>query len=253
MKLCPAIAMLLLLSASAIAQTRHQIDSAYLILQHAGNDTVRMGAYSMLGGFYDDISVDSGMYYCKRGTAIAEKLDLKINKAEMMAFMSWPFMKTGNYPEALRVISQGFEIAENPANEKNSWPSLKGQTPEMYRRKVIGLLYAALESLYSYVGDYKKQIAIAYEAIPAMESAGDTFNLAGLYPDIGDSYLKLNQPDSALFYQNKSLVYYSKLSFEDRKFEGSTYESIGNIYAQIGNADLARENYKNRIRTILSL
>jgi two-component system, NtrC family, sensor kinase len=248
MKLLPKILLLLLLPSFVKAQTRRQIDSAYLIFQHASNDTIRMGACSMLGAFYDDINVDSGLYYCNKGIAIAEKLRLQLNKAEMMALMGWPLMKTGNYPEALRVISQGLEIAEDPSNEKNTWTPQKGQTPQMYQRSVIGLLYAALEYLYLYVGNYEKQIAVAHEAITRLESAGDTLNLAGLYPDIGDSYLKLNKLDSALFYQEKSLDYYSKLTFEERKFEGSTYTSIGTIYEQTGNIDLARENYQKAVQ-----
>ena len=248
MKILIKIVLLLLLPAFVMAQSPRQMDSAYLMLQHAANDTVRMDAYSMLGGYYDDINVDSGLYYCNKGIAIAEKLDLKLNKAEMMAFMGWPLMKTGNYPEALRVISQGLEIAEDPSNEKKTWTPQRGQTPEMYRRRVIGLLYSALEYLYLYVGNYEKQIAVAHEAITRLESAGDTFNLAGIYPDIGDSYLKLNKLDSALFYQQKSLYYYSKLTVEDRKFEGSTYTSLGTIYEQMGNIDLARENYQKAVQ-----
>jgi signal transduction histidine kinase len=259
MKLLLKIVPLVLLPVFVNAQTRQQRDSAYSILQHAANDTVRMGACSVLASFYDDISVDSGLYYCNKGIAIAEKLDLKLNKAEMMGLMGWPLMKTGNYPEALRVITEGLKIAEDPSSEKrignthteyysSYWNLQKRQTPEMYRRRVIGLLYAALEYLYLYVGNYEKQITIAHEAIARLEAARDTFNLAGIYPDIGDSYLQLNKPDSALFYQQKSLYYYSKLTFEDRKFEGSTYTSLGTIYEQIGNSDLARENYQKAVQ-----
>ncbi|CAN5288748.1 hypothetical protein BH20BAC1_BH20BAC1_21530 [soil metagenome] len=248
MKLLPKILLLLLLPAFAKAQSRRQIDSAYFILLHAANDTVRMGACSMLGSLYDDINADSGLYYCNKGIAIAEKLDLQLNKAMMMAYMTWPLMKTGNYPEALRAINQGLKIAEDPSNEKKAGYLQKGQTLQMYRLAVIGVLYTALESLYGYVGNYEKQIAIAHEAIPHLEAARDTFNLAGLYPDIGDSYLKLNKPDSALFYQQKSLYYYSKLPFDAKKFEGGTYTSIGTIYEQMGNIDLARENYQKAIQ-----
>ena len=56
MKLLLKIALLLLLPAFVKSQTRQQIDSAYLILQHAANDTVRMGACSMLGSLYEDIN-----------------------------------------------------------------------------------------------------------------------------------------------------------------------------------------------------
>ena len=248
MKIYIKITLLLLLPAFVTAQTRQQIDSMHLVLQHAENDTGRMGACSMLGSYYDDINVDSGIYYCNKGIAIAEKLDLQLNKAMMLAYMAWPLMKTGNYPEALKVINQGLKIAEDPSNEQKAGNLQKGQTPQMYRRSVIGVLYTALSSLYLYVGNYEKQIAVAHVAILRLEAAGDTFNLAGVYPDIGDSYLKLNKFDSALFYQQKSLYYYSKLPFGSGKFEGATYTSIGMIYEQMGNTDLARENYLKAIQ-----
>ena len=225
------------------AQSRKQMDSAYFMLHHAKNDTVRMSAYTMLAGLYDDVNADSGLYYCNKGLAITDKLHFQLNKAEMLALMGIHLMKTGNYPEALRVISQGIKIAEDPSNEKKPGTFKDGQAPQMYRRKVVALLYGFLEYLYLFVGNYEKQIAIAHQAIPLLELAGDTVNLAGVYPDMGDSYLKLNKFDSALFCQQKSLYYYSMLPPNARKFEGSTYTSIGTIYEKMGKFDLARENY----------
>ncbi|MBP8114956.1 MAG: tetratricopeptide repeat protein [Chitinophagaceae bacterium] len=248
MKLLLKILLLLFLPSFTKAQTLRQIDSLRFILQHAANDTVRMGVCSALGGWYDDISVDSGLYYCHKGIALAEKLDLQLNKALTLAYMSWPLMKTGNYPEALKVLNQGFKIAEDPSNEKKAGYLKKGQSLPMFRLYVIGILYAARESLYGYVGDYEKQIAATREAIPYAEAAEDIFNLAGLYPDLGDCYLKLNKFDSALYYQKKSLDYYPKLSFEDRKFEGSTYTSIGTIYEKMGHTNLAGQNYLKAIQ-----
>jgi len=248
MKLLLKTGLFLLLPALTVAQTRRVIDSVQSILQHATNDTARMGACALLGGWYDDISVDSGLYYCNKGIALAEKLDLQLNKAEMLAVMAWPLMKTANYPEALKVINQGFKITGDPSNEKKAGYLQNGQSLQMYRLYVIGLLYGARESLYGYVGDYEKQIAATREAIQHVEAARDTFNLAGLYPDIGDGYLKLNKPDSALFHQLKGLEFYQKMSFEDRKFEGSSYTSIGMIYEKMGNMDLARENYLKAVQ-----
>jgi len=247
MKLFSKIVLLLLLPAFAQAQSR-QIESAYHLLQQATNDTVRMKAYSMLGGVYDDVNSDSGLYYCNKGISIAEKLELPLNKAEMLAIMAWPLMKTGNYPEALKVINQGFKIIEDPSIEKKAGFLQQGQTQHMHRLMVVGLLYSALQSLYGYVGDFEKQIAAAHEAIPHLKAAGDSLNLAGMYADIGDSYLKLNKFDSALFYLKKSLEYHAKLPFENRKFEGSTHTSIGTIYEKMGNTDLARENYQKAIQ-----
>ena len=242
------ILLFLFLPAFGKAQARKQMDSAYLMLKHATNDTVRLDAYSMLAGLYDDINADSGLYYCNKGIAIAEQLNLQLNKAEMLALTGVHLMKTGNYPEALRVISQGIKIAEDPSNEKKTGSLQKGQTPQMYRRSVIGLLYSFLEYLYLFVGNYEKQIATAHQAIPLLELAGDTLNLAGTYADIGDGYLKLNKFDSALFYEQKSLYYYSKLPVNARKFDGSAYTSIGTIYEKMGNTNLARENYQKAIQ-----
>jgi len=151
MNLLLKIVLLLFLPSLVAAQTRRQIDSAYFALQHAANDTIRMGTYSMLGGLYDDINADSGLYYCNKGIAIAEKLDLQLNKAMMLAYMAWPLMKTANYPEALKVINQGFKIAEDPANKNKAGYLETGQTTQMYRLSVIGTLYSAHESLYLYV------------------------------------------------------------------------------------------------------
>ena len=248
MKRTIRIWLLLFLPALVQAQNLRQIDSAYGILQQASNDTVRMQVHSLLGSLYDDINADSGLYHCEKGIAIAQKLELPLHKAEMLAFMSWPLMKTGNYPEALRVINQGMQIAEDPSAEMKEGSLPTGTNAHAYRLRVIGLLYTALESIYIYVGDYEKQVVVAREAITRLEAAKDTFNLAGLYPDMGYSYLQLNKPDSALYYQQRSLYYYSLLSYNDRKFEGGTYINIGAIYEKKGNIDLARENYQKAVQ-----
>ena len=243
MKKYLTILLLLLLPVFGKAQTRQQMDSVFIVLQHAANDTARMGAYSILASSYDGINADSGLYYGNKGIAIAEKLDLQLNKAQMLALMGVHLMKTGNYPEALRAITLGIKIAEDPSNEKKIRSLQKGQTPQMYRRSVIGLLYSFLEYLYLFVGNYEKQIAIAQQAILLLQLAGDTLNLAGTYDDIGVGYLKLNKFDSALFYEQKALYYVSKLPLDTRKFEGGTYKSIGTIYEKMGNLDLATQNY----------
>ncbi len=247
MKLLSKILLLLLLPSFVKAQNRRQMDSAYLVLQHATNDTIRMGAYSMLGFFYDDINIDSGLYNCNKGIALAEKLDLPLNKAEIMAFMIWPLMKMGNYPEALKVINRALEIAEDPSNEKNTWNLKKGQTPQMYRHSVVNWLYLALLELYGYTDNYEKLIATALKLETLYTSAGDALGLTNVYNDIGDGYLKLNKFDSALFYQQKSLDMYPKVAIEDRKFEGVGYMTLGEIYEKMGNKDLAWKNYNKAI------
>jgi len=233
----------------ATAQFQHnQLDSMHLVLRHATNDTIRMDACLKLGAYYDDVNLDSSVNYSEKGILIAKQLQLNLNEAEMLTNMSWPLVKMGNYPRSLKVLNQALEIAGNPSNEKNTWHLLKGQTPRSYRIALLGNVHAAFDYLYGYTGNYRKQITEAYEGIRLFESVKDTLLQAYTYTDIGNAYIKLNKLDSALYFEQKALIYYSAIPFKERKFEGEVYSHIGEIYLQMGNIDLARENFEKAIR-----
>jgi signal transduction histidine kinase/Tfp pilus assembly protein PilF len=166
----------------------------------------------------------------------------------MLTNMSWPLVKMGNYPRSLKVLNQALEIAGDPINEKNTWHLLKGQTPRSYRIDLLGNVHAAFNYLYGYTGNYGKQITEAYEGIRLFESVKDTLLQAYTYTDIGHAYFKLNKFDSALYFEHKALSYYSVIPFKDRKYEAEVYLHIGAIYQQMGNIDLARENFEKAIR-----
>src|SRR4029078_13278344 len=139
---------------------------------------------------------------------------------------------------------QALEIAGNPSNERNTWHLLKGQTPQSYRVSLLSYTHMGFDNLYGYTGDYEKQMTSAYEAKKFAESIKDSFLLAFIYGDIGDVYIKRNKLDTAIVFQQKALKYFSAIPFEDRKYEGTVYSSIGRIYQQMGNIVLARENVK---------
>jgi two-component system NtrC family sensor kinase len=227
---------------------RSQLDSMYQVVRHAANDTIRMDAYNKLGAYYDDINLDSSVYYSEKGIVIAKQLQLNLNEAEMLTNMSWPLVKMGNYPRSLKVLNQALEIAGDRANEKNTWHLLKGQTSRSYRIDLLANVHAAFDYLYGYTGNYGKQITEAYEGIRLFESVKDTLLQAYTYTDIGHAYFKLNKFDSALYFEHKALSYYSVIPFKDRKYEAEPYVHIGEIYQQMGNIDMARKNFEKAIR-----
>ena len=239
---------LLCLPVFVAAQTKEQIDSMRLVLKNATNDSTRMDACLKLGAYYDDVNLDSSVYYSEKGIVIAKQLQLDLNKAEMLTNMSWPLVKMGNYPRSLKVLNQALEIAGNPTNEKNTWHLLKGQTPQSYRIDLLGNVHAAFDYLYGYTGNYRKQITEAYEGIRLFDSVKDTLLQAYTYTDIGYAYFKLNKFDSALYFEHKALSYYSVIPFKDRKYQGEVYLHIGKIYQQVGNIELARENFEKGIQ-----
>ena len=85
---------LLFLPVFVTAQFQHnQLDSMQQVLHRAVSDTVRMDACLKLGAYYDDVNLDSSVYYAEKGIVIAKQLQLNLSKAEMLTNMSWPLVK----------------------------------------------------------------------------------------------------------------------------------------------------------------
>ncbi|MEO8568823.1 MAG: tetratricopeptide repeat protein, partial [Ginsengibacter sp.] len=230
-----------------IQAQQKQLENLHRVLKNAANDTVRMDAYNKLGGFYDDVNLDSSVYYGEKGISLARKLKLKLNEAEMLMITCFPLAQMGNYPQAFKVLMKALEITEDPSSESNTWHLLKGQTPQSYRVRLLGYTHLGLGNLYVYTGNYEKQITEFFEAKKNAESIKDSLLLAFIYADAGDAYFNLNKLDSALSFEKLALKCYSAIPFEERKYEGGIYSSIGGIYQQLGNIDLARKNYERAV------
>ncbi|MEJ7674899.1 MAG: hypothetical protein WKF59_19925 [Chitinophagaceae bacterium] len=52
------------------------------------------------------------------------------------------------------------------------------------------------------------------------EASGESMLLAFFYGGIGDKFVDANRFDSALFYHQKALAYFSTVPFSERKFVG---------------------------------
>ena len=248
------LVLFLLLPAFAAAQHYTQqwrLNDLHSILKSTSNDTVRMETYLKLGIYYDDVNLDSALYYGEKGITIARQLKLKLYEAEMLMNTSFPLTKMGNYPKSLKVLSQALEIAENPANEKNTWHLLNTQTPQSYRLTVLGYTHLGLNNLYGSTGNYDKQIAETIKGKKIAEAIGDSMLLAFFYEIIIYNFLDANRFDSALFYGQKALHYFATIPVQERKFEAGFYSSIGDIYAKMGDTGLARKNYETAVTVAL--
>ena len=244
------IVLFLFLPAFAAAQHYTQqwrLTDLHSILKNTSNDTVRMDTYLKLGIYYDDVNLDSAVYYSEKGITIARQLKLKLYEAEMLMNTSFPLAKMGNYPKALKVLTQALDIAENPANEKNTWHLLNTQTPRIYRLTVLGYIHLGLNNLYTNTGNYDNQIAETMKGKKIAESIGDSMLLAFFYGNIGSSFLDANRFDSALFYGQKALHYFTTIPVHERKFEAGFHSSIGDVYAKMGDTDLARKQYETAV------
>ncbi|MEJ7626845.1 MAG: ATP-binding protein [Ferruginibacter sp.] len=237
-------------SAQHYTQQWH-LNDLHSILKTTSNDTVRMETYLKLGIYYDDVNLDSAVYYGEKGITIARQLKLKLYEAEMLMNTSFPLTKMGNYPKALKVLTQALDIAENPANEHKTWHLLNTQTPRTYRLTVLGYSHLSLSTLYSSTGNYEKRIAEINKGKEIAEAGGDSMLLAFFYGEIGFNFLDANRFDSALFYQQKALDYFSSIPISERKFEAGFHSSIGDVYAKMGDTNPARKNYETAVAVAL--
>lgn len=249
MKLFIKISLLLLLPGFAKAQySEKNLDSLHFALKNAANDTVRMDAYFRLGLFYNEINLDSSLFYLNQSIPIAQKLKLKINEASALDNKGYMLMQLGNYPKSLESSLQALKIAEDPASEKYTWNLPKGRTPRNERLDALGCTHHEMGHLYGATGNTDKQITNYFAAISLAESVPDTVLLASANMDLGNVYLRLNKLDSSLFFEQRALRFNVNLSFDLRKYEGWILTIMGNIYKEKGNFNLAKDVYLKAIK-----
>ncbi|MES1221160.1 MAG: ATP-binding protein [Bacteroidota bacterium] len=232
------------------AQSQQQeIDSMHLSLRLASDDTTRMKIYKDLAYYYDDVDLDSCVFYNEKGLAIAQQLKSNLDEAYMLMSLSFPLTKMGNYPRSLKVLIESSNLTENSSTEKKSGYLLQNLSPQKSRLTIECLIRLGLGYLYSNTGNYEKGIAVYPKGIRMAESISNTVLLANLYGDLGVAYYNLGKLDSALITRQKALTYFSLLPFDLKKFEADVYSCIGDIYQQMGKTDLAKNSYETAIKT----
>ena len=247
MKLFVKILLLLLLPAFVQGQQQQkQLDSLHLALRNVTNDTVHMDIYSQLGALYLETNRDSALFYLDQSISLARQFKLKLNEVFPLAHKGFMLMKFfGNYPGSLETLLQALKIAEDPASEENAWipPSVLpiiGRSPRNYRLDVLGYTQMDLGTLYGNTGNTDKQIANYFHVLRLAESVHDTLLISLVYRNLGGVYSGLNILDSALLFEQRALQYIGNLTFENRKYEGSSLVSIGHVY-------LRKKNFKEAL------
>jgi two-component system, NtrC family, sensor kinase len=225
-----------------------KIDSLYQSLANQSNDTLRMDSYWQLSINYRNTFPDSLIFYRKKSLSIAQKLGLKLREAEMLSGIAYD-MAFHNYPEALQLYFQAIKIAENPSSEKTAWNLPTGQTPQIKRLTILGYTYLTMAQLYGNIGNKEKKITTLLLAEKIAKNIENMHIEKMVNLNLGQTFTSLNKLDSALIFLKKAESEYlkSKNNFETY-FDGYILASIGEIYQERLNYELAESYYKKGLQ-----
>jgi len=257
LKLLSAFTLVLCLSHFTKAQqnpyweiwTKKQADSLQLIWNQPINDTLRMGLARSIGWYYQEIDLDSSYYFLQQQAALAAKLKLKLWEADALDNIGYILSYKKNYAQSLRVFLTAIRITEDKASEKNIWQVSrfsKAEDPALARLVVLAASHLDIGRLYGYTGNVKEELSNSFKALKIAEQVADPANLANINMNIGAIFIRINQPDSALYFMKKSMAYSDSSGFY--KFNGLVYSYFGNIHLRKRNYPLAKQYFTRAIQ-----
>ncbi len=242
MKIFIKLLLLLLLPFFVSSQTQQKLDSLHIALRNAANDSFRMEKYMALHWFYQEVNRDSAIFYSDQALPIAKQLKLRLHEADILDGKGYMFMHLGNYPKSLETYLQALKIAEDPSSEKDNYNLYRHsirETPRIFRLKVLSSIHHDMGHLYGRTGNTNMQILHYRETESISESIRDTNQLALVNMNLGWAYSTLDKIDSAIYFVQKSLVFWSRLPFEQRKYEGLSLNELGDYYLRQGKYDIS--------------
>jgi two-component system, NtrC family, sensor kinase len=247
MKIFLKISLLLLLSQFSRAQSlQSELDSLRHVLQLAKNDTLQMNICSRLSSKYDDVNLDSSVYYSTKAIEIANKLRLRFDEVTMSVRQCWPLGKMGNYPRAFKQLNNGLDFFSNSSNEKYIYNISAGESAELIRKFWLVYTYNALGGLYDFAGNYEKAMISCRQSIQLASSIKDHWESADAYSVMGEACFKLNKIDSAIYYCQKSITLFETST--QRKYLPNVFIQMGEIFNHKGDINLAKQYFNKAIQ-----
>jgi tetratricopeptide (TPR) repeat protein len=217
--------LLCIYATSCMAQDLN-LDSLRQLIAHSREDTNRMFLLEKLGGQYLIINLDSAYLYGTGALDLSERFQNQRGKSMCRALMANIMLQTGNYPEALRLNLQALQIAEQSGDETS-----------------IVRVLNSLGSVYFDEKDYWKALGYYFKSLQNYKTLA-SYEKEKVLTNIGDTYMKLQIFDSALWFSTAAF----QLSSARNGVEmGDELTNLGEIYSALDQGQLARLYYRRAI------
>src|SRR6266496_211661 len=178
-----AAILLLALSITFARAQQKTIDSLQKELSTVNADTNRVLLLGELVKIYTLFKPDTALMLAQEAYNLSQQLHFAKGEALSLNRIATAYATVGDYPKALQFFTKALKICEDIGDQTG-----------------IGRSINNIGNLYLIQGDYKKALEYFMQAKNSQGINGDNYLKTVIFLNIGESYLHLNQSDSALYY-----------------------------------------------------
>ncbi len=241
MKTILKVILILLLAIITNAQ-QNKPDSLQTILRNAISDSAKHNAYAELYWYYYEVNRDSALYYAEKRLTLARQNNQKLGEAAAFISKGYQYSNLGRYSESFSNLLQALKIAEDPKNEEVAgWRVVQYPIPGKDRLSVLSTAHHVLGGLMINTENPEQEIIQLKEALRIANQINHYDRQMVANMNLATAYLKINQPDSALYFANNAqLISKNDLA---QQYKGNNALTLGNIYMVKGDKLQASKYY----------
>jgi two-component system, NarL family, sensor histidine kinase UhpB len=210
------------------SQTK-KIDSLKLLLVTAAEDTNKVKNLDALSwNFFITGRYKNALQYSEEALMLAEKIGYKKGKADASLTIGYSYASLFKFSESLKYLYSALKSFEESGDKDKAAQSLQ----------LIGKI--AFDT-----GDTTSAISHYFQALKIRKDIGQKWAIVQTYNGIGEVYRKQRKYNEALQQHFAALEILNKAGSDESGWGlPFTYESIGNVYQEQGNAAYATGNKK---------
>jgi signal transduction histidine kinase len=180
---------------------------------------------------------------------VLQEIVENVNDPDKLLSYSDALITAANAADSVRYLFVGYLQRGNALRFKsdldNALKAYFNAAKIATRKGLIGATYISIADVYSIMNNYHNSVDYYHKAIFILKEDKDSTNTATALYNLGDHYLKNNEPDSALVYTKEAQALFSSLN--DQVGEAYCLGNMGKIYSKSGNKLQAELNLTKAI------
>ena len=168
-------------------------DSQRQALKTETSDSVLFKINFNLEYYYEEVNVDSALYFVDQSLKIARKANQKLAEGAALTAKGYTLNNISKYGESLKCLADAFKILENPESEKLStwltaYSDSQYHSPHNYRLMVLSITHHIYALLMDATLNYKEEIFHFNEEKRISEMCGRNSGIQLAYMNLSRIY-----------------------------------------------------------------